>query len=155
MLRQCLQLQKEKRMIICNPNEHDTMDPAGHMDVGRVAGRFNFYDRLFWWRDNPPVLQPWLGQSYQVTPDLLRWTVALRKGAKFHDGTEVASEDVVYSMERLLGLNTGAAMIFGPLIEPKSTRAVDRYTVEFNIKTPFAPFIGITHFLDILTREFY
>jgi peptide/nickel transport system substrate-binding protein len=113
----------------------------------------NFYDRLFWWRDNPPVLQPWLGTSYKHTPDLLKWTLALRKGAKFHDGSEITSEDVVYSIERLLDLKTGAAGIFAPFVEPKSTRAVDRYTVEFNINKPFAPFIGLTHFLDILNKK--
>lgn len=144
---------EKKRFIFCGPSELDSIDPAMHMDVGRSYGRMNFYDRLFWWRDNPPVLQPWLATSYKASPDLLKWTVVLRKGAKFHDGTEVTSEDVVYSMERLLALKTGAAAVFATLIEPKSTRAVDRYTVEFNIKTPFAPFIGITHFLDILNKK--
>jgi len=144
---------EEKRFIHCNYTEINTMDPAGHMDVGRAASRMNFYDRLFWWRDNPPALKPWLGVSYNVSPDLLRWTVVLRKGAKFHDGTEVTSEDVVYSLERLLALKTGAAALFALHIEPKSTRAVDRYTVEFNIKAPFAPFIGLTHFLDVLNKK--
>jgi peptide/nickel transport system substrate-binding protein len=144
--------EKKRFMFVC-PSEVNSMDPHNHMDVGRASARLNFYDRLFWWRDNPPVLQPWLGLTYKHTPDLLRWTLTLRKEAKFHDGTEVTSEDVVYSMERLLALKTGAAGVFAPFVEPKSTRAVDRYTVEFNIKKPFAPFIGLTHFLDILNKK--
>jgi len=145
--------QKEKRFMFSGPDIVNTLDPAGHMDVGRSYSRLNFYDGLFRWRDNPPVLQPWLAESYKATPDRLRYTVALRKGAKFHDGTEVTSEDVVFSLERLLTLGTGAAAVFAPLIEPKSTRAVDRYTVEFNLKKPFAPFIGLTHFLHVLNKK--
>jgi len=72
---------------------------------------------------------------------------------KFHDGTELTSEDVVYSLERLMALKSGASALFAPILEPKSTRAVDRYTVEFNLKVPFAPFIGLTHFLDILNKK--
>ncbi len=112
---------EQKRFMFCGPSELDTIDPAMHMDVGRSYGRLNFYDRLFWWRDNPPVLQPWLGVSYKVSPDALKWTVALRKGAKFHDGTEVTSEDVIYSLERLMALKTGASALFAPILEPKGT----------------------------------
>jgi peptide/nickel transport system substrate-binding protein len=142
--------ESKKRFLFCGPMRVDSVDPAAHMDVGRCCSTLNFYDSPFRWRDNPPVLQPWLATSYKVTPDLLRWTILLKKGVKFHDGTEVTSDDVIFSMERLLALNTGPAAVFAPIIAPKSTRAIDPYTVEFNLKTPFAPFLGLTHFLFVL-----
>lgn len=145
--------EKRGRFIFCGPSELNSMDPHMHVDVGRSYGRLNFYDGLFRWRDNPPKLHPWLAVSYKASPDLLRWTVSLRKGAKFHDGSEVTSEDVVFSVERLLALKTGAATLLAPYIGPKSTRTIDRYTIEFNVKIPFAPFIGLTHFLNILNKK--
>jgi peptide/nickel transport system substrate-binding protein len=129
--------------IFGQASEYDTLDPHLVFDVGRVASRINLYDSLLRWEDNPPRLQPWLAERYEVSADGQRYTFYLRRGATFHDGSEVTSEAVVYSMERLLALGKGAASLFKPIIKPGSTRAVDRYTVEFNLTKPQATFLAI------------
>ncbi|RMF92504.1 MAG: ABC transporter substrate-binding protein, partial [Nitrospinota bacterium] len=114
-------------------------------DVGRVAYRLNLYDSLYRWEDNPPKLYPWLAEHFAVSDDGRRWTFTLRKGAKFHDGSEVTAEAVRYSMERLLALGKGASSLFKPIIEPGSTKVVDRYRVEFNLRRPQATFLATIH----------
>jgi peptide/nickel transport system substrate-binding protein len=64
---------------------------------------------------------------------------------KFHDGTDLTAEDVVYSMERILAVKKGAYPLWAPLIEPGSTKARDRLTVEFNLKEASAIFAATTH----------
>lgn len=64
---------------------------------------------------------------------------------KFHDGAELTAEDVVYSMERILAVKKGAYPLFAPLVEPGSTKALDRYTVEFNLTSASAIFAATTH----------
>ena len=100
----------QTRFVFANESPYDTMDPHAAFDVGRVAVRLNLYDGLYRWLDNPPKLEPWLAESHTVSPDGLTYTFKLRRGAKFHDGTEITAEDVRYSMERILALKKGAAV---------------------------------------------
>jgi len=145
--------QDKKRYMYAGPSEINTIDPAGHMDVGRSTSRLNFYDGLLRWRDNPPKLTPNLALSYEASAGAKKWIFHLRKEALFHNGSEVTAEDVVYTMERLLALGTGAAGVFAPILDKGATRALDKYTVEFQLKKPFAAFAGLTHFLHVLNKK--
>src|SRR2546429_1515276 len=86
----------QTRFVFANESPYDTLDPHAAFDVGRVAVRLNLYDGLYRWLDNPAKLEPWLAESHTVSPDGLRDTFKLRKGARFHDGAEVTAEDVRY-----------------------------------------------------------
>jgi peptide/nickel transport system substrate-binding protein len=145
--------QVEERYMHSAPDEVNTFDPAGHMDVGRAPARLNCYDGLMRWRDNPPKLTPNLALSYEGSSDGMTWTFHLRKGALFHDGSEVTADDVVYTTERLLALGTGSAGVFAPVLDKGATRAVNKYTAEFKLKKPFAAFPGLTHFLHVLNTK--
>ena len=145
---------KDKRYISVSPSEMNSLDPADHMDVARTPARLNLYDGLLRWRDNPPKLYPWIAESYEGTPDATVWVFKIRKGVKFHDGSDLTAEDVVYSVERLLALPTGGAGgVLRPILESGSTRAIDNYTVEFKLKEGFGPFAGLTHFINIVNQR--
>jgi peptide/nickel transport system substrate-binding protein len=133
------------RIVFANGSAYDTMDPHATFDVGRVAYRLNCYDSLLRWVDNPPKLEPWLAESYAVSNDGKRYTFTLREGVKFHDGTPLTAEDVVYSMERILAVKKGAYPLFATLVDPGTTRALGPRTVEFNLKSASAIFAATTH----------
>jgi len=117
---------QEHRFMFASPHEYNSYDPAAHMDVGRSPGRLNCYDGLMRWRDNPPKLTPNLALSYEGSSDGMTWTFRLRKGALFHDGSEVTANEVVYTTERLLALGTGSAGVFAPILDKGDTRALDK-----------------------------
>ena len=144
---------KDKRYLSVSPSEMNSLDPADHMDVGRTPCRLNLYDGLLRWRDNPPKLHPWIAESYEGSPDGKVWRFKIRKGVKFHDGSDLTANDVVYSVERLLALGTGAGGVLKPLVAPGETRATDQYTVEFRLKRGFGPFPGLTHFIHIVNKK--
>lgn len=144
---------KGDRFMIAAPSEMNTFDPMATADVGRAFYRLNFFDGLTRWRDVPPKIEPWLADSWKISSDGLKWTYHIRKDAKFHDGSKVTAEDVVYSTERLLALGTGAASLIKRAIEPGSTRALDKSTVEFNLSSPYAPFESLLHSLHILNKK--
>src|SRR2546425_116225 len=133
----------ETRFVFANESPYDTLDPHAVFDVGRVAVRLNLYDGLYRWLDNPPVLHPWLAESHTVSADGLTYTFKLRQGVKFHDAAEVAAEDVRYSTERICAGKRGGAALLSTMVAPASTKALDRYTVQFTLGKPAAIFLAV------------
>jgi peptide/nickel transport system substrate-binding protein len=60
---------------------------------------FHVYEGLFTY-DAKFAPVPMLAESSTMTPDGRRYTIALRKGVRFHTGKEMTSADVVASLNR-------------------------------------------------------
>jgi len=75
-------------------------------------------------------------------PDNTTYKFNLQKGVKFHDGTEFDAEAVKWNIERILKPEFASPQ--RSLIEPylKSMEIVDKYTIIFRLKQPFAPFLA-------------
>jgi peptide/nickel transport system substrate-binding protein len=83
---------------------------------------------------------PYLAESYTPSDDLTQWTMKLREGITFHDGTPLNAEAIVVNFESqrahpLVGL---AVKPFFP--EEGATTIVDDLTVTFNLLDPDAKF---------------
>ncbi len=141
------------RFVFANESDYDTMDPHAAFDVGRVAVRLNIYDGLMRWQKNPAKLEPWLAESHTISPDGLKYTFKMRKGVKFHDGSEVKATDVVYSMDRILALGKGAAALFKTMIAPGNSKALDDYTVEFTLLKPSAIFLATVPEIHVVNEK--
>jgi len=74
-----------------------------------------------------------LATDYALSSDGLTWTFYLRKGVKFHDGTELNADAVKFSIDRTMRINRGAAFIWEAV---DKINVVDDYTVEFKLKYP-------------------
>ncbi len=128
------------RYVHANNSGYDTLDPHTVNDVARVATRLNLYDGLYRWVDNPPQLIPWIALSHTVSDNGLVWTFKLRNDVKFHDGSLMTAEDVVYSIERMVAVKRGAGALFLPIFAPGNAKALDATTVQFTLKEPSAIF---------------
>jgi peptide/nickel transport system substrate-binding protein len=128
------------------------LDPHDPYDVPAALIQLNVYDNLYRYQGNPPQLQPWLAESHTVSRDGRTWDFKLRKGVKFHDGSELTAEDVVWSVKRILGLNKAAA---GPLKAAKieSVTAPERHTVRYVLERPYAPFLSIIPVATVVNRR--
>ncbi len=141
-----------QNVLVWGDNLPANLYPHALYDVPSSFIQLNVYDNLLRYEGNPPQLKPWLAESYTVSKDGRTWDFRLRKGALFHDGTEITAEDVVWSIKRILGMNKAPA---GPFKAAKieSTTAVDRYTVRFVLEKPYAPFLSIIPVLTIVNRK--
>lgn len=75
------------------------------------------------------------------TPDSRTYIFHLRKGVRFHDGQEMTSEDVVFTLERILDPKT-ASPGRSYIDALDGVTAVDRYTVRLHLKYPLASLLS-------------
>jgi peptide/nickel transport system substrate-binding protein len=81
-----------------------------------------------------------VADSWNVSPDGLKYTFKLRKGALFHDGTPVDAAAVKFSIEHIMDPATKSGMrTFYSAV--KSIEVVDPQTVEIDLKHPYAFFL--------------
>ncbi|MFI6938492.1 ABC transporter substrate-binding protein [Streptomyces sp. NPDC050418] len=85
------------------------------------------------------VARPALATEMPKKINATTYRATLRKGATFHDGSDVTAEDVVFSFERVLDPENASLMAqFVPFID--TVKAIDAGTVEFKLKHSFALF---------------
>ncbi|MBV8166592.1 MAG: ABC transporter substrate-binding protein [Alphaproteobacteria bacterium] len=130
-----------------------SLDPHALSDVPSAFSRLNMYDSLLRVVGNPPEIKPWLAESFTQSPDGKDWVFTLRKGAKFHDGSELTSADVIYSFQRTLGMNKGYAGAFKPVLKPENVTADGPYVVKIKLDTPYAPFLAALPLVSIVNKQ--
>ncbi|MBZ0307545.1 MAG: ABC transporter substrate-binding protein, partial [Anaerolineae bacterium] len=84
---------------------------------------------------------PALAESWEFSEDGSQLTFTLREGVTFHDGSDLTSEDVVVSLNRLLDEETGSATRSN-LLSIESIEAPDDYTVVLNLSLPDVPLVA-------------
>ena len=82
---------------------------------------------------------PGLAKSWEVSPDGLTYTFKLFPNITFHDGKPLTSEDVVFTMTKvLMETHARGRVTFARIAKAE---APDPLTVVFTLKSPFAPFL--------------
>lgn len=119
-------------------------DPTSLIPFGGVAtanhwGKEFMYDSLMAWDKDLNVVNA-LAESYE-TPDDKTYVFKLKKGIKFHDGTEVTADAVKYSVD-LQADPPQPGIKIGQYPAIASVEVVDPYTVKFNMKNPDPTLIG-------------
>jgi peptide/nickel transport system substrate-binding protein len=88
-----------------------------------------------------PTLEPLpgLAESWTVAPDGRTYTFKLRKGVQWHDGKPLTSEDVKFSVEKLISpFHSRGKVYFGQL---DGIDTPDPHTVVFRLKQPVPYFM--------------
>ena len=89
--------------------------------------------------DTEGNLIPAVAESCTVNETADVYTYTLREGVKFHNGADVTVGDVVYSLTRAAGLETGEPLV-GEVKGIASVEAVGDRTVVVTLKAPDAEF---------------
>jgi peptide/nickel transport system substrate-binding protein len=110
-------------------NEVTTLDPGTTTNVPSIRVRNQIYETLLAW-DKETGLQPMLADRYDVSPDGRTYVFALRKGVKFHDGSDFSAQDVKYTFERMAKVSPRKSDV--NMIE--AIEVVDPHTVRFRLK---------------------
>ncbi len=119
-----------------------TLDPHTAVADGEVPILNQIYEGLVALRPGTmdvANLEPGLAEKWEASADKKVWTFTLRKGVKWHDGTEFSSQDVKFSLERVLDPKFGSPFR-GTVANIDSVDASDPLVVKIALKEADATF---------------
>ena len=88
--------------------EPTSVDPAFDYDFVSGLATSSITEPLLIFCKQDTSLCPNLAESWTVSPDGLTYTLKIRQGVKFHDGTPMTVDDVVYSLNRIRDTKLGS-----------------------------------------------
>ncbi|MES2907400.1 MAG: ABC transporter substrate-binding protein [Pseudomonadota bacterium] len=110
-----------------------TLDPHSQNEGATATLMHHMYETLVW-RDKDSKLIPRLALSWQILPsDPTIWEFKLRPNVKFHDGTPMTADDVVFSLDRARS-ETSDFKALHSVVE--SVSKIDDLTIHVKMKGP-------------------
>ncbi|MBP90000.1 MAG: ABC transporter substrate-binding protein [Planctomycetaceae bacterium] len=139
--------QPTNTLIYGRGEDAKTLDPINAETGETVKVILNLYDTLVAFCDETLEIVPSLAESWETSEDGLSWTFHLREGVKFHDGTPLTADAVVFSFQRLMQDDNpfvgDPARPYKPSYQViQKITAVDPLTVTFELGQPNAVFLN-------------
>ncbi|MFZ5815398.1 MAG: ABC transporter substrate-binding protein [Bacillota bacterium] len=130
-----------------------SLDPANHRDRETETVIRNIYDGLVTRTPTGEVV-PELAESW-MQPDPTTYVFKLKQGVKFHDGSEMTADDVVFTFNRILakdGIDGKQSPRVGLLGPVKSVEKTGDYEVKFTLERPFPVWLQLIVHTQIVSR---
>ncbi len=123
-----------------------TLNPSGfdpHIHISNELGIpfYSIYDTLIYRHPQTMDFVPGLAERWEMAPDGLSWTFALRRDVTFHDGTPFNAQAVAANLDRITNpeLASGKALaLLGPYT---GYTVVDDFTITLHLSEPYAPLL--------------
>jgi peptide/nickel transport system substrate-binding protein len=143
----------DKVSVVVNTMQiFSSLDPAKVTDYTGYMAIVNMYDGLTTVSPSGEIV-PHLAKSWDISDDGQTYTFHLRDDAKFQDGTPVKAADLVWSIQRLLGINKGPSNLIVGLLQPDNVTAPDDATVVMKLDRQFSPFMAVTPLMMALNEK--
>jgi len=133
-----------------------TLDPANHRNRETETIIRNMHDGLLT-RDQDMKVVPEIAESWtQTSPTAFEFKI--RKGIKFHDGSELTVEDVKFTLDRLTvegamgdGQTSPRKSLLGPV---KDIEIVGGDTIRINLTEPWPLLPAMLPFQEFVSKAF-
>jgi peptide/nickel transport system substrate-binding protein len=133
--------QQGGRLVVALRSEPKTLNPILSVDATsrEVIGAMNA-DLVHINRETQRT-EPALAKSWSISPDGRKYTLQLRRGVKFSDGTPFTADDVVFSFRLYLdeSLHSPQRDLLVIDDKPITVKKLDAYAVEFELAKPYGP----------------
>jgi peptide/nickel transport system substrate-binding protein len=126
-----------KELVIAIGVDADTLNPQEQTTTLIQNMCDLIYDNFFF-QDPAGKLHPRLATKFEVSPDGLTYTLHLRKGVKFSDGTDFNADAVKLTFDRALDPKFRVPLRFA-IGMVKECVKIDDHTVALKLNYPFAP----------------
>jgi peptide/nickel transport system substrate-binding protein len=87
-------------LIFARSGDSVGLDPVDESDLESVMVCAQIMEPLVTFEPGTTNIIPALADRWEISDDLLTWTFYLRRGVKFHDGTNLDADAVIFNFER-------------------------------------------------------
>jgi peptide/nickel transport system substrate-binding protein len=116
------------------------IDPHVHASSELGIPLSSVYDTLVF-RGEDGAFVPGLAERWEVSPDGRQYTFHLRRGVRFHDGSEFDARAVKANLDRILDPETKSQKARFLIDAVDSVTVLDDFTVRLELSEPFAPLL--------------
>jgi peptide/nickel transport system substrate-binding protein len=111
----------------------DSIDGAVYWEADNIVIPLNVQEPLVRYKvtDAGVELEPWLAESWEVSPDFTEYTLKLREGVTFHDGTMMDAEAIKFNWDRMIEIGRGSSYLYLDTVE--ECEVIDDYMVRFKL----------------------
>lgn len=117
-----------------------SLDPLVSTSAAKREILFNVFEGLVK-TDTEGNMVPALAESFEISESGDTFTFKLRKGVKFHNGKEMTAEDVLYSLNRAWGKDTGEPLV-SAFSAVESIESPDPETILIHLSVPNIEFLS-------------
>ena len=124
------------------------LDPAEAYEVAALGLLYNLSDRLYTYKTGTTgttELTPQLATALpKVSADNLTYTIPIRRGVVFHDGTPFNAAAMTFSLQRFIQNAGKPSFLLSDIVD--SVKATGEYELTIKLKKPFAAFPALLAF---------
>ena len=122
-----------------------TLDPADNYELAGLNIIYNVAESLYTYKVGTTEIEPLLATAMpNISDDGLTYTIPVREGVTFHDGTAFNAKAMEFSLQRFVENGGKPAFLLGDVIE--SVAATGDYELQITLKQPFAAFPALLAF---------
>jgi peptide/nickel transport system substrate-binding protein len=135
----------EGRITVGTTQKPRTLDPADAYELRSIALIRNLSDRLYTYDPGSTEIKPQLATALpKLSADGLTYTIPLRKGVLFHDGTPFNAAAMVFSLNRFIQNKGKPSFLLAERVDKITATGADELTIK--LKKPFAAFPSMLAF---------
>lgn len=135
----------EGRITVGTTQKPRTLDPADAYELRSIALIRNLSDRLYTYDPGSTQVKPQLATALPtVSADGLTYTIALRQGVVFHDGTPFNAAAMAFSLQRFIQNKGKPAFLLAERVASVAATGTNELTIK--LKKPFAAFPAMLAF---------
>jgi peptide/nickel transport system substrate-binding protein len=135
----------EGRITVGTTQKPRTLDPADAYELRSIALIRNLSDRLYTYDPGSTELKPQLATALPtVSADGLTYTIPLRRGVVFHDGTAFNAAAMAFSLQRFIKNEGKPSFLLAERVDTITATGADELTIK--LKKPFAAFASMLAF---------
>jgi peptide/nickel transport system substrate-binding protein len=100
-------------------------------------------------------VEPWLAEKWAVSSNGRTYTLSLRRGVTWSDGTPFTADDVLFTLRALYDPRVASPLVAALTIagKPITAEASDTHTVAISYAEPFGPGIRLLDLLPIMPKH--